>query len=83
MSRAGFIQSSSSSRERKIEKLCMDAAEDRARFEEIANDPLCTIKEKIPTATSKGVLWLTVIYEREKSGAWEKRTGDNSDNSLK
>lgn len=83
MSRAGFIQSSSSSRERKIEKLCMDAAEDRARFEEIANDPLCMIKEKITTATSKGVLWLTVIYEREKTGAGKKRTGESAPNPLK
>lgn len=47
-----------------IEKLCMDVAADRLRFYEIANDPNCEIEEKNYNSTPKGVVWMTLIYNR-------------------
>ncbi len=47
-----------------IEKLCMDVAQDRLRYHEIANDPNCEIDEKNFNSTPKGVVWMTLIYNR-------------------
>jgi len=62
----GRIGSASASTRRtsRIEKLCMDAKQDRERFEEILNDKNVEILEKIPCTTPKGVLWLTILYNR-------------------
>jgi hypothetical protein len=42
----------------------MDVAQDRLRFFEIANDPNCEIDEKNYNSTPKGVVWMTLIYNR-------------------
>jgi hypothetical protein len=42
----------------------MDSKQDRAEYEKIANDPTCKILEKTPNSTPKGVVWLTVFYEK-------------------
>lgn len=56
--------SASSHRKSHVEKLCMDAKQDRERLEEILDDPNVEVLEKIPCTTPKGVLWLTILYNR-------------------
>jgi len=62
MARAGHLQRSRAKVH--VAKLCMDSKQDREAYEKIANDPTCKILEKTPNSTPKGVVWLTVFYEK-------------------
>ena len=63
MARAGYYQNPGKYKKQKVVKLCMDSAADRTKYEEIANNPRCNIKEKVYNSTSKGVQWMTLLFE--------------------
>jgi hypothetical protein len=42
----------------------MDVAQDRLRYEQIANDPNCEIESEESNSTPKGVVWKVITYNR-------------------
>ena len=63
MARGGYYQNPDKYKKNQVVKLCLDSAADRAKYEEIANNPRCKIKEKVYNSTNRGVQWMTILYE--------------------